>query len=338
MCSCDRNDVFQASHVMWHSRYHHFSTGAHCCCCRALHTVLVMSGASSTACLQLILPPVITAMSDNDTDVIKLLAACCKLVGAFVSGNSWLPLIIDAVSDPKAGNASKANALVVLSCLVHAAAAAQQAADEQLQRMLIDALAAEDLRGADHVGVQTQLLAVIANLLLWLPVDRVQGASGQQLYLILLQLHGNAAADASSGGSCSAAANVLQLLARQLGLVDAGQIAEQYASQLLPQLTVDAGSWTTGSPHLLAFMSLLRMAGRICLQQLLPDVVQVSTTAGSRRWDEKQSSLWADLSTSKLQLPIFTGYIEIVVQVCACSGLGSMGYIARKSSVDVDRV
>jgi hypothetical protein len=265
-----------------------------------------MSGASSTACLQLILPPVITAMSDDDTDVIKLLAACCKLVGAFVSGNSWLPLIIDAVSDPKAGNASKANALVVLSCLVHAAAAAQQAADEQLQRMLIDALAAEDLRGADHVGVQTQLLAVIANLLLWLPVERVQ-ASGQQLYLILLQLHGNAAADASSGGSGSAAANVLQLLARQLGVVDAGQIAEQYASQLLPQLTVDAGSWTTGSPHLLAFMSLLRTAGMICLEQLLPDVVQVSTTAESRRRDDKQSSLWADLSTSKLQLPIFTG-------------------------------
>jgi hypothetical protein len=223
-------------------------------------------------------------MTEEDAEIVAVLASCCRVIGAFVPCSAWLPLLVDTLSDPKAGDISRANALVVTSCLVHAAAAAQQQPEFQLLQLLVAALAAEDTRCSEHVGVQLQLLSVVSNLLAWMPEDACT-ACAQQLYLILLQLHGTfaaqqeaegpaAEADDSSGAGRAAAA--LQQLAQRCGLFGAGQLAEAHAQQMLSQLAADAGSWTAGSANLRGFMSLLRTAEGRCLAALLPQVAQVS--------------------------------------------------------------
>jgi hypothetical protein len=234
-------------------------------------------------------------MSDDDNDVIKLLASSCRLLGAFVPASAWLPLLVDAVSDPKSGPASKANALVVLSCLTHAAAAAgQHSSDPQLLQVLVRALASEEVLGCDHAGMQTQLLIVVENLLAWMPPATVSDVR-QELYLILLQLHGAASAAAAAAGSSATAAaaapgqpadsssgqvgralSVMQRLAESTGLPGGiNQLAQAHAQQLLSPLTSDVGKWGSGSQHLLTFTSLLQTAGAGCLSELLPQVAQV---------------------------------------------------------------
>jgi hypothetical protein len=226
-------------------------------------------------------------MTEEDAEIVAVLASCCRVVGAFVPCSAWLLLSVDTLSDPKAGDISRANALVVTSCLVHAAAAAQQQPDHQLLQLLVAALAAEDVRCSEHVGVQLQLLSVVSNLLSWMPEDTCR-ICGQQLYLILLQLHGTfsaqqeaeappaAAADDSSSAGRAAAA--LQQLAHRCGLAGAGQLAEAHAQQMLEQLAADAGSWTASSANLRGFMSLLRTAEGPCLAALMPQAAQVSTS------------------------------------------------------------
>jgi hypothetical protein len=257
---------------------------------RLLHTSLVLSGPAVTPYLAQLLPGLVSAMSDDDNDVIKLLASSCRLVGAFVPASAWLPLLVDAVSDPKSGPASKANALVVLSCLTHAAAAAgQQASDPQLLQVLVRALASEEVLGCDHAGMQTQLLIVVENLLVWMPPATVSDVR-QELYLILLQLHGAASAAAGSSSAAAAAGQpadsssgqvgralaVMQRLAESTGLPGGiNQLAQAHAQQLLSPLTSDVGKWGSGSQHLLTFTSLLQTAGAGCLSELLPQVAQV---------------------------------------------------------------
>lgn len=260
---------------------------------RLLHTSLVLSGPAVTPYLAHMLPGLVNAMSDDDTDIVTWLASSCRLLGAFVLSSSWLPLMVDAVSDTKSGPASKANALVVLSCLTHAAAAAQQPSDPQLLQVLVKALASEEVLGCDHAGVQAQLLIVVENLLTWMPPASVTEIR-QQLYMILLQLHGAATAAVGSTPSAAAApgagqpaasasssridraAAVMQRLAGVTGLQGGvSQLAQTHAQQLLPQLTADVSTWGSGSQHLLTFTSLMQTAGPECLSVLLPQVAQV---------------------------------------------------------------
>lgn len=261
---------------------------------RLLHTSLVLSGPAVTPYLAQLLPGLISAMSDDDADIVTMLASSCRLLGAFVPSSAWLPLLVDAAADPKTGPASKANTLVVLSCLTHAAAAAQQAAEPQLLQVLVKTLASDEVLGCDHAGLQTQLLIVVQNLLAWMqPADVAEAR--QQLYLILLQLHGvaaaagssNAAADASAGppaasgtpGDSSQAGRVLavlQQLAECTGLAGGvTQLAQAHAQQLLPLLIADVSKWGSGSHNLLTFTSLMQTAGAECLSELLPQIAQV---------------------------------------------------------------
>lgn len=248
--------------------------------CRSLQTCLALAGPAVTPHLQQLLASLISSMTEEDADIVMLLASCCRLVGAFAPCNAWLPLLVDALSDPKAGDTTRANALVVTSCLIHAAAAAQHQPEQQLLQLLVHAIAAEEVRCSEHLGVQTQLLAVVANLLAWMP-EEVCKSSTQQLYLMLLQLHGNLSqeSEAPAGGSGSSSSNkaeaVLQRLAHRTGLSSLGQLADAHGQQLLAVLTADSSSWTASSPNLLAFMSLLRTAQASCLACLLPAVAQV---------------------------------------------------------------
>jgi dynein assembly factor 5 len=272
---------------------------------RLLHTSLVLAGPAVTPFLPQLLPGLINALSDDDADTVTLLAVGCRLLGAFVPSPSWLPLLVDAVSDSRSGPGSKANTLVVLSCLTHAAAAAQQPAEPQLLQVLVKALASEEVLGVDHAGVQAQLLIVVENLMSWMPPAAVTEVR-QQLYLILLQLHGAATAAAAAGAGAAAdgsstpaaagppaaasgsnsssnsssqagrAVAVMQRLAETTGLAGgASQLAQAHAQQLLPQLTADVGKWGSGSQHLLTFTSLMQTAGPECLSGLLPQVAQV---------------------------------------------------------------
>jgi hypothetical protein len=229
-------------------------------------------------------------MSDDDADVVTLLASSCRLLGAFVPSSAWLPLMVDAVSDSKSGPASKANALVVLSCLTHAAAAAQQPSEPQLLQVLVKALASDEVLECDHAGVQAQLLIVVDNLLTWMPPAAIAEVR-QQLYLILLQLHGAATAAtssptapaagqpataSSSSNQVSRASAVMQRLAETTGLPGgSSQLAQAHAQQLLPLLTADVSKWGSASQHLLTFTSLMQTAGADCLSHLLPQVAQV---------------------------------------------------------------
>jgi hypothetical protein len=244
-----------------------------------------------------LLPGLINAMSDDDASIVTLLASSCRVLGAFVPSSAWLPLLVDAVSDPKSGPASKANTLVVLSCLTHAAAAAQQPPEPQLLQVLVKVLSSDEVLGCDHAGVQMQLLIVVENLLTWMPAAAVADVR-QQLYLILLQLHG--AATAAAGSSSSTAAvpagqpstassssssqvprvlSVMQRLADATGLTGGiDQLAEAHGQQLLPLLTADVAKWGSGSHSLLTFTSLMQTAGAETLSTLLPQIAQVSAT------------------------------------------------------------
>ncbi|WIA31178.1 hypothetical protein OEZ86_001183 [Tetradesmus obliquus] len=69
---------------------------------RSLHTCLVLAGPAATPHLQQLLAALIAAMTEEDAEIVVTLASCCRAIGAFVPCNAWLPLLVDAVSDPKA--------------------------------------------------------------------------------------------------------------------------------------------------------------------------------------------------------------------------------------------
>ena len=66
----------------------------------------------------------------------------------------------------------KANTLVVLSGLLHAAAkvedGAPSATPTEVLVALTDALASDEMRASDHPAIRNQLLAVATNILRWL--------------------------------------------------------------------------------------------------------------------------------------------------------------------------
>ncbi|KAF8068179.1 Dnaaf5 [Scenedesmus sp. PABB004] len=249
---------------------------------RTLHAVLVLAGPAAAPHLGALLPALIGAMGEEEPDIVARLAACARALGALAQAGAWLPLLVDALTDAKAGPGARANALVVGSCLVHAAAAARQAGDPRLLGLLVGALAGEELRHSDHAGVQAQALSLASALIAWAPPEVVV-EHGQALHLVLLQLHGNAAAagteaggaDADAAAAADRAAAALQRLADACGLADAGALAAAHGRALLRALAADADGWTAGSPNLQAVMSLLRTAGPDALAELLPAVAEV---------------------------------------------------------------
>jgi dynein assembly factor 5 len=262
-----------------------------CCPCRdtrrLLHTCCVLGGPAAAPHLPQLLPGLVAALSDDEPDIVARLASSCRLLGAFVPPPAWLPLLVDALTDPRASPGGRASALVVTACMAHAAAAAAQPAEPALLAALVSGLASDDVLAADHAGLQAQLLIVTRNLLDWMP-EAVVMQCRQQLYLVLLQLYGAAAAAPGSGAAAQPqqpgsshsqtdnVAAVMQLLAQRTGLPGgAAQLAAQHARALLPLLTADAAKWGSASPHLVAFTALLRTAGPDCLAELLPEVALV---------------------------------------------------------------
>jgi hypothetical protein len=234
-----------------------------------------MAAAAATPLLPVIIPALISAVGDEEVEVVTLVTGAARCLGAFTPPAAWLPLLLDALGDSfKSALARKANALVISSCLIRAAADAGQVANQQQQLLeaLVGVLVGEEVRGADHPGVQAQLLCVVQNLLAWLGPGAA--VHGEQLYLLLLQLHGNLSSSGSSSSSQQLQAALGQL-ADACGVSCSGELAAKYAQPLLPVLTGDSSSWTASSPNFLAFQALLRTTGGPTLAQLLPEVLPV---------------------------------------------------------------
>ena len=242
---------------------------------RCIHTQVAMAASAATPQLSHIIPALISAVGDEELEVVTLVTGAARCLGAFTPPAAWLPLLLDTLGEGcKSAPARKANALVISSFLIRAAAEAGQAADQQQQLLgaLVGVLVGEDVRGADHPGVQAQLLCVVQNLLAWLGPAAAE--HGQQLYLLLLQLHGNLSSSSSSSTSQQLQAALGQL-AGACGVSSSGELAAEYAEPLLPLLTADNSSWTASSPNFLAFQALLRTTGGPTLAQLLQQVLPV---------------------------------------------------------------
>lgn len=179
----------------------------------------MLTGPAAAAQLPRLLPVLVSAVGDDDADVALGLVACCRVVGALVPASAWLPLLVDTLADGRASQPGRANALVVSSCMLHAAAAACQQPPPGVLTSLVHALAVEETRCSDHVGVRTQLLATTSNVLAWMPNDEL-AACAQCLYLILLQLYGT-----ERGLDYSAASTAISSSAEQDSAVAAAAAA-----------------------------------------------------------------------------------------------------------------
>ncbi|MEW5314213.1 MAG: hypothetical protein WDW38_005727 [Sanguina aurantia] len=155
---------------------------------RALHTTLVMAEAGSTAHLLPLLPALCNAIGDEDAEVAGRIIGCVHVLGAHVKASRWLPLILDHLCSARLTVTNKANTLVVLSGLLHAAGNARQSIGTELLAALAGALAAEEVRGSDHPAVRQQLLAVTANAVAWAGAGAL--AVAEPLLSVLLQLYG----------------------------------------------------------------------------------------------------------------------------------------------------
>ena len=69
----------------------------------------------------MLLSALCSAVGDDEPTVAQHLVRAAQALGAFVPVSLWLPLSVEAVTAEKAGPAQRANALVVLSSMLHAA-------------------------------------------------------------------------------------------------------------------------------------------------------------------------------------------------------------------------
>ncbi|GBF89235.1 hypothetical protein Rsub_02112 [Raphidocelis subcapitata] len=255
-----------------------------CAAARCLHALLVLAGGAATPQLARLVPALCSAVGDDDADVAGRVAACVRVVGALVPAAHWLPLAADAVADGKAGAGARANALVVLSRLAHAAGRAGQRLAPQQLAALAAALGGDEALGAaaEHAGARAQLLVAVRAVLEWAGAAAGEPAVAGPLYRALLQLHGSAEADgpAAAGEAAAVRETLAQLeaVAARAAANSGGESAgggggvlcAALGPPLLESLTADARSWAPGSPALLAFGSLLRTAPPRCLAALLP--------------------------------------------------------------------
>lgn len=270
---------------------------------RNLHTTLVLAEAAATDHLQQLVPALCSAIGDEDADVAGHVIGSVHALGAYVAAPFLLRLVLDHLSSGRLSLAQKANTLVVLSGLLHAAGRAKQQLPDGLLLQVADCLASDEVRGAaDHAAVRQQLLLVAANLMAWAG-PRCSRASAQ-LYLLLLQLYGSdpsavpGAAAAPADGSQQpqqqpvAAAVGVQAAMAQLagccGVPSFDQLAEVHADAVLASALgccttpgsggaagtfgrPDLSAWTSpDAPPFRVFRALLLTASGPTLERLTP--------------------------------------------------------------------
>lgn len=274
-----------------------WTVGMRSAAARCLHSLLVLSGTATTPQLARLLPALCVAVGDEDADVATRVAACVRVIGALVPASHWLPLAVDALVDVKASHAARANALVVLASLLHAAGRAQQPLNSAPLCAVAAALGSGDVlaSAAEHAGARAQLLVVIQALLVWAgPAAGALAVSGP-LYRALMQLHGSVegsdASGAAEAGAVRTALAQLEAAAAAANAAASGDgaaagscggaggtarlLCTLHSSSTLEALAATAGVWAPGSPALLAFGALLHTAPPECLVGLLPRAIDV---------------------------------------------------------------
>jgi len=284
-----------------------------CAAAHCLHALLVLSGPAVTPQLGRLLPALAAAVGDEEAVVASRVAACVCVVGALVPAAHWLPIAADGVSNGKAGNAARTNALVVLAALVHSAGRAQQQLPASSLAALAAALGGDEVlsAAAEHAGARMQLLAAIGALLLCAGPEAGRAAVAPRLYRALLQLYGSSLAEGPSGaaeaaavreallqleaavdaaaGSAPAApdthpdANSLSSSGSSSSRVDRGLLCAAYGVPLLDSLAATTETWCPQSPAFLAFGALLRTAPSAYLAALLPRAVDVLSPVVSNK-------------------------------------------------------
>jgi hypothetical protein len=270
-----------------------------CSAARCLHALLVLAGPAATPQLGRLLPALCAAVGDEEAEVAARVAACARFVGALVPAAHWLPLAADAVADGKTGNSARANTLVVLATMLHAAGCATQRVEPAQLAALAAAVGGDDVlaAAAEHAGARLQLLAAVCALLAWAGAAAGAPAMAALLYRALMQLHGSAEAEGPAGAgevaavretllqlehaveSNAAAAAAGDAAAAAVGGTassgNSGLLCAAYGAPLLEALAATADTWSAGSPPLLAFSALLRTAPPAHLAALLPRAVEV---------------------------------------------------------------
>ncbi|KAJ9515484.1 hypothetical protein QJQ45_016497, partial [Haematococcus lacustris] len=156
---------------------------------RSLHTLLVLAEAGVTPHLLSLLPALCNAIGDDDAEVAGWVVKVVHVIGAHVAAARWLPLMLDHLGQSRLSLTQRANGLVVLSGLMHAAARAGQPPRPGLLVSLADCLVGPELRSClEQPAARLQLLAVATNTLKWAGPCSQQVAP--QLYCLLLGLWG----------------------------------------------------------------------------------------------------------------------------------------------------
>jgi len=241
---------------------------------RQLQTVLVLAEAEATTHLAVLVPGLCSGIGDSDAEVAQRVIGAVHTLGAHVAPTRWLPLTLDHLANSKLSLVQKANTLVVLSGLLHAAATVQQAQAQQqaqvlpseLLQLLAKALISDDVRASEHPAVRQQLLGVAVNTIKCVGSRCVEVAP--QLYTLLLQLYGYE----RDTSRMAAIAEAMQQLAVQCGHSSFEALAAQHAEALMQSVCADTSGWSAEAPAYLVFRALLLSSGVSTLCSLVPAV------------------------------------------------------------------
>lgn len=218
---------------------------------RLLHTTTEVCGADMTPFLDTVVPLLCSAVGNESEDIAHYIVFSSHHVGSACDPTSWACLLIDALNNPKTTVVSKANALVVLAGLIHGCALSEQGIQDDVLCSLAATLASEEIRRAGHYAINTQLLAVIVNLLEAFG-QQCKGVS-QDLYHILLQLQALEGDHSIQSG----ASQVTHKLALMCGYQTTADFASELSEDLLRVLCGTCGEWIKDSPDRFVFAALI---------------------------------------------------------------------------------
>ncbi|GMH41563.1 hypothetical protein BSKO_09473 [Bryopsis sp. KO-2023] len=231
---------------------------------RVVHSVACLGQSGCETHFEKIMPAICGAVSEEDAQIADRVIRTVHVLGACIPVSGWLHLALDFLLSPRNGPPQKASGLVVVSGLLYAGALVHGAPKLSEVQMLTDGLRKEEIRCCDHMGLKTQLAAVVTNLIR-LAGPLCQSVS-QALYHLLLQLIGSGIDQTASGA--------LSKLAEACGLENPHALAELHGRAILTQCTQDRNAWVDGSPGFQVFSSLLRWSGPQCLEAMMPEITQ----------------------------------------------------------------
>ncbi|QDZ21938.1 hypothetical protein HOP50_06g44790 [Chloropicon primus] len=218
---------------------------------RLLHKATEISKSDMEPYLDVVLPILCNAVGNENEDIAQYIVFSTHHIGASCSPDSWVCILLDSLNNPKSSVVQRANALVVLAGLVHGCSLSKKEIKEEMLASLATTLASEEIRGAGHYAINTQLLSVIINLLQAFG-EQCRPVS-QELYHVLLQLQALRNDEHLQGG----AVEVTTKLAQVCGYDCAASFASDHSKDLIHILCGTCNEWTKESPDQFVFAALI---------------------------------------------------------------------------------